>query len=407
MHMRTATGCYEQSYYTIRIDSDEHFEKVIDSNNQTFAHEYVHFLQDIFLPYNLRFNLIKARDFDLIIEKGQTGFVRPFDEWDEDSQVTQQQLQHTFGDTIFINEPSEVLNVEVKHTTIPPYSAKVFQYDLDLEIHGLYQIGARDLLEYIADKIESKHWKTDSPHFPYRTVDSIIEFKGMEIMPYQSRIAIAEMALHNDNPMHQFFFILEELKAKCDDETLASYEKLKALIANIEWESVGGFADNMHSKTERRLVAIRNSLQRSYPQHTYPDIYAWIGEIEQYVRNHMQGRFFFAELYELSSELFFNALNKIIEEIGVPIVCNSNEQVFSLLPERYDQQQFMQIYLNNKFAIFSTSVATKCTMYDFCSAANSSIMDQNCSDNPIARGAYEVLCPMGLMVKRMNLHKVE
>lgn len=407
MRIRTAEGFYEQSYYAIYIDSDEEFDVVIDSNNQTFVHEYIHFLQDIFLPYNLRFNMVAARDFELIVAKAQTGFGRPFEDWDEDSKVTQTQLRYTFGDNASVDDERDISEIETKHTILPPHPARIFQYDLILDIFGLYQIGARDLLEYIAYKIESKHWETDAPYFPYRTVDKIIDFKNMSMICDQNRIAIAELALHNDNPIHQFLFLLDTLRAECDNETLTSYDKLKGILGNFAWTSVGGTGDSMHSKTERRLKGIRDSLQNLYPQKYFPDIYAWIVDIEGYVKANMQGRFFFAELYALDRNAFFSSISNIVAEIGVPLVFNSREQVFSLLPAKYDQQQFMQMYLNNKFMEFSTSTEAKCTLYDFCSAGDSSIMDHNCTGDPIARVSYEELCPMGQMVKRLNLHKIK
>jgi hypothetical protein len=58
MFVLTANVYYVPSFYFMKIETNEDIEYAIRNNTQTFLHEYIHFLQDLFLPYNIRNALI-------------------------------------------------------------------------------------------------------------------------------------------------------------------------------------------------------------------------------------------------------------------------------------------------------------------------------------------------------------
>ena len=52
------TGFYNIAFYNININTQEGLNRdVIKKNEATFVHEFIHYLQDLVLPYNIRYNL--------------------------------------------------------------------------------------------------------------------------------------------------------------------------------------------------------------------------------------------------------------------------------------------------------------------------------------------------------------
>ena len=58
------TGDYEPAFFIIRINSDDPIGDGISGRLLgTFIHEYIHFLQDLLLPYCMRENLVVLSKF--------------------------------------------------------------------------------------------------------------------------------------------------------------------------------------------------------------------------------------------------------------------------------------------------------------------------------------------------------
>lgn len=63
MKIRAANGSYSPSNFYMHIESNEQIEECVRNNEQTFVHEYIHFLQDLILPYSIRNTLTSKRRF--------------------------------------------------------------------------------------------------------------------------------------------------------------------------------------------------------------------------------------------------------------------------------------------------------------------------------------------------------
>ena len=58
MKLNYTTGFYNIAFYNININTQEGLNRdVIKKNEATFVHEFIHYLQDLVLPYNIRYNL--------------------------------------------------------------------------------------------------------------------------------------------------------------------------------------------------------------------------------------------------------------------------------------------------------------------------------------------------------------
>ena len=87
MKLETLAGFYSLSFFNLHIKSDEDLSLMLKKYTQTFVHEFLHYIQDIILPYNIRLNLTNLSLFSFInlyaIEKGYLTI--PFNNWNDES----------------------------------------------------------------------------------------------------------------------------------------------------------------------------------------------------------------------------------------------------------------------------------------------------------------------------------
>lgn len=64
MKLEYATGFYNISFFNINIKTKEELtQNILKKEEATFTHEFIHYLQDLILPYNIRYNLSNVRYF--------------------------------------------------------------------------------------------------------------------------------------------------------------------------------------------------------------------------------------------------------------------------------------------------------------------------------------------------------
>lgn len=99
MLFHNAEGEYEPSFFVIRVKSDAAVESVADENLSTFIHEYIHFLQDLTLPYCIRENLVHLREFFVLVDQvsERNAIHLPCILADDDLTVTRCQTDLTWG----------------------------------------------------------------------------------------------------------------------------------------------------------------------------------------------------------------------------------------------------------------------------------------------------------------------
>ena len=69
MKLNYSEGFYNLSFFNINIDTQEELTKqVLEREDSTFVHEFIHYLQDLVLPYSIRFNLSNVRWFFNILK---------------------------------------------------------------------------------------------------------------------------------------------------------------------------------------------------------------------------------------------------------------------------------------------------------------------------------------------------
>ncbi|WP_429035496.1 hypothetical protein [Aeromonas veronii] len=404
---RNANGSYNPSFFFMTIDSDDEINLSIDNNKQTFVHEYIHFLQDLVLPYCIRYNLVKSQHINRILNSGFTqGIIkRPFSGWSDDDILTMKQNDYTWGCHEFDmhNTWGRINKIECnffKNIT----SARVFKFNITTESGKEYHVGARDFLEYIAHKIEEKNWKTSHPQYPYKTVDLLFDHLKCSNVPNEVRICIIEYCLYNDNPVERFFVIMKEHFLRNNNRMLYSYSDTKDFLINLAWQGRGmSIEENIFMKTERRLKQLLDELQIKYGVVQFESVSRWINHVIKYTKTYLANKFVFSELYLKNNHDFHSEIDNLVKHIGIPLVFNKNEEYISLVSNNYNKEQFINFYMANGFLNYSTTENPICPMFRFCQNNHKEKMDDDCIKCPTNKTREDNLCVFGVFLKTYSL----
>lgn len=399
MKLEYATGFYNISFFNINIETKEELtQDTLKKEEATFTHEFIHYLQDLILPYNIRYNLSNVRYFQNILESAHKHgkIIRPFDEWTVESRTLKTQFNRSFGGNTqnvgdrFINQVSEIgnaisdfeiisgfdsnLNVQREHRV---YSYSLLVFEVGSTMPTTYSLGARDLLEYIAYKIELKNFPNRplAPQLPYESVDLIFSKYGLSHITDDIRLCIAERCLYNDNPIHFLFNILlgnEEIKKFISK---SSYEEIYKYLLYSETVTRDGYSESLTNKTQRRLEQFANELYIQYSG--FDKIREWILKVNNFVEDKLRERFIFSDLYKMDNNEVHKFINDVICKIGVPLVKNSKEKYISIQPNEIETIQFIQFYILQNFISFVQSKEIVCPIYNFCKE-NWGICNNNC-----------------------------
>ena len=239
MKLDYATGFYNMSFFNINIETEEELtQDVLKKNEATFIHEFIHYLQDLVLPYNIRYSLSNVRWFFNILNSAhKMGSIhRPFSEWNNESSTLWIQFIRSIGDSRSIDSVFKIEDATSEFVITSGYDSnlhiqrehRVYEYMLPVFEDGKstsisYNLGARDILEYIAYKIQLKNFPNSppAPQLPYESIDLIFEKYGLSHISDDIRLCIAECCLYNDVPMH---FLLN---------TLLGNDKFKKYLLDI------------------------------------------------------------------------------------------------------------------------------------------------------------------------------
>ena len=191
MQLNDVDGCYYPSFFCMKLDASEDIDITLEENTQTFIHEFIHYLQDLLLPYSIRLNLT---NLSLFVDVQQSAnqkekLVRPFREWNGNSRLLKKQREYTLGKPQFLTYKPCIQSITHDSFAIPSTGDNVYKYTLQLrQPRKDYHISALDMLEYIAHKIETKHYDDFVYQTPYKTIDHIFDF--YQLSDYTSQYSL-------------------------------------------------------------------------------------------------------------------------------------------------------------------------------------------------------------------------
>ena len=393
MKLNYTEGFYNISFFNINIATEEELTRdVIEKNKASFIHEFIHYLQDLVLTYNIRYSLSNIRWFSDILQSArESGIInRPFNAWSSESCILKMQFLRGFGANQIISSASEIGIATSDYEVITGYDGylhksrehRVYEYVLPVFEHDKsntieYRLGARDILEYIAYKIGHKNFPDESsaPQFPYKTIDLIFNKYGLEDVSDDIRICIAERCLYNDMPIHFLF------------SAVLSNEDFKRYIVNSDYERIyncmlsgvtvtrDGQRELLSAKRQRRLIQFANELQTLYDG--FGEIKKWILKVNSFVEDNLSERFIFSDIYKMSMDELLSFVNKVILNIGIPLVINSKEKYISICANDIQTSEFIQFYILQRFIYFIGTNAIQCPIHNFCKA-NGGKCNANC-----------------------------
>ena len=398
MRLKNINGYYNPSFFNIVLETNEEISLATKKYTATFMHEFIHYLQDLILPYNIRINFtnlskyLKIRGF-----AKEHGYIKcPFCEWDNNETVLEQQFNYTFGvnplNIAFIDDVQSIDSIQCLETEVISIEKRKFKLQrYHLLINGNkshYVLGARDLLEYIAYKIESKHYETaELPQLPYRTIDLLFEYYGLSHVSEESRLCIAEFCLYNDNPIRLLFNNFLENEEFKKASICLTYDNLYRILLGYEFKTTDGKIETLKEKFNRRVRDFEIVLSNQYIN--FDTLKDWLSKVYQLASTDLCEKFIFSDLYRMSQNEFKSFIDLIINKIGLPLIMNDQKQCISLQSEELDVSQFIQFYILQEFLTLVLCGADDkvCPIYDFCIAnggkcdMHGRLLDQSKSTN--------------------------
>lgn len=424
MRLNDIDGHYNPSFFNMVLETNEDISGAINKYTATFVHEFIHYIQDIILPYNIRMNLSRLRWFSNMRQSALSNgyIIRPFNDWYSDSKTTLLQYNMTmggiFGNSRFVNKAwklEDAIPISEKASGFDAsYSMKyrefnVYTYKMRVNNGIIYNLGARDLLEYIAHKVESKHFVSGEklPQLPYESVDLLFDYYGLSHVSDDIRLCVAEVCLYNDNPIRFLFVNFLENEEFRQGVASLSYNQVYKILLSLEFESVDGVKETINHKTNRRLKQFEDELSSHYTN--FIGIRNWIEKVNNFAETELSNRFIFSDMYKMDTSKFEETISWIISSIGLPLVMNNKEECVSLQSSHDNVDEFIQFYILQKFFDFVLSGAKKtnaCPIYSFCKS-NGDICDEQCNCNLQKEQLEDKKCSYFGFLKSYGLTDIE
>lgn len=382
MLLNSIEGTYNLSFFSIILGTKEDISVAMERNKSTFLHEFVHYLQDLILPYAIRVNLSNIHWFLNIQQFAiSNGYIkRPFRDWNDDSNLTKQQYLYTMGHEQFVDNVSDIGAPDISLVEQEGFDESfshrqrkfnVYKYCVPVNDGSeIYHLGARDLLEYIAHKIETRHYpSTDKvSQFPYQSVDLLFEKYGLSYIPGDIRLCIAECCLYNDNPIHFLFsqFLKNQEHKQLLAKLYSNYADVYEFLLSIMFVTTDNIIEGLSHKRERRLDQFRRTLEINYGY--FPEIVDWISKVNYFSTKRLSEGFIFSDMYKMNSAELADFIEEVISMIGVPLIMNKNGEYISLPSKSNNIYQFIQFYILQEFLAFTNSKSKSCPIRKFCKA---------------------------------------
>lgn len=435
MFYKDDNGEYSYHSFSMYIESDRPVAELVDPNNSTFIHEYMHFLQNISFPYLIRPTIAACHRIGLLFNDIGTNlkYPRPFKyddiymlDFDEELNITLGKYQECSFD---LNKLKSIKQNIAYKKKLTKDETRIFEYILNFSTNeededtGIkrefnYIIGAMDLLEYISYKIENKFFNTKLPIFPYKTVDYIFKYYNISNIPEKIKLLLVEYALYNDNPVSHLIDTIEALKSK--KELLFSYYRLEELLKKSYWETKATGKDTIFTKSKRRFEQIQETISEIFKEEHFKYINEWIYNIIEYSRKNFANKFIFSKLYSMKKNDFCKYINSLIYNIGIPLVMNKQYQCVNKLPIYMNNSEdayneFLSFYIIERLMISLEKNKNKeCPMIEWCKGNNIETTN-DCFNNPYTKinmldlkyGVEYKVCPFVYFIYKFHLLKVK
>ncbi len=378
---KTNYGHYEPSFYFIMLETDENLNEVIENDFATFVHEYIHFMQDISLPYCIRNTLVTIERFvSIYLKNKEDGKIKcPVDTIDRNDEITRMQFEYTWGDDQYLKHMKEIKHHYKHKKYVEEHDFNVYRHFIKTGEYTEYQIGSRHLLEYIAYQIEKKlNPDIVLPEYPYYVIEKFIKCIYPEYPLEPALISsLCEYCLFNDNPINFMSTVLEHFKkTQFVPETI---EDVSNFIAN-HWVEIRSNKINKFypiDKVAKRFgqIVLASKMLFSAPQ--FLTVNKWILDCyDRIIEIRRNDLLFISNMLTLSPEKLRENVMDFYKRVGSPLILNKQYMLQNDLSENADS--FIYLYALKNFYNYLNSEEIKCPMIDFCSQNSESSFSDEC-----------------------------
>ncbi|EPW8572651.1 hypothetical protein ACWQEN_002007 [Morganella morganii] len=404
--LRSLYGSYTPSCFLMQVDEEYTEENKEPLSNRTFFHEYIHYLQDIILPFCLKVNLVSMSSVIQLKEIycSEQKIITPVHSWNDDYYTTKKQLDWTWGETKDIYFFGMV--VDIRREEEPSIGdIRVIKYIMKSIIGLEYTLGARDFLEYIVVSLEKRIWH-DVPYYeiPYKTVDLLFNYMGLNSISEDVRFILIEYSLYNDNPVNQLLITIERFKSKIIRYSNNPRE-IKKLLLNDRWYSRGNWNYEMKEKRDKRIGQLIEFSNILYKGPSFCLIKDWFLSIAN--NSFLNEReFIFYDLLNSSKVDLLVKLKSLIRDIGIPLVSYKNE-IKTYLDSKYNHNEF-KIFISGELFVNNVMLENKmCPMYECYLCGGSEANLKWCESDYFQTLSLHEKCDMNIFFSKHGLLKFE
>lgn len=408
--LHNTLGSYFPSFFVLNLKipkTVDDLNKMTESDKAVFAHEYVHFLQDITTTYGLR-NCIHIVDIlktynQHILKSESTEYVVPIiipsnDVAGLNIDLVSLYLGHDdqYDDFVISDISSHPNNLISRYEQVPIVNISFNKPSRSVDF------GVSAILESQAYLIESELFTGPPvPDYPYRAVEKVVSHLYPELAKSKLfLVALCDISLLADfNGGHYLYETV--LRMKADGFKPKDYHEIYdyGLNGSIEHDgttyTVIEFFEHMSNIAEKQLGDYFTNKFSSL-------IKDWIQDIVRRVRGlRSENPAYLTELIVGTEEEKQRRLASLSHSIGTPVIRRIDGHFFvSEGSEKVNVQIFGAI--RNIFNLFANG-KTACDMVDFCSREVNNQVSYLCREQPWENAKKERLCPYAQLWKMWGL----
>lgn len=382
-----------------------------------FIHEYIHFLQDISTYAGLNNAYVYSEYIHAAVNKvynvapqNNNEFTVPMVIPGNYGNIELNKIVNSVGigsleqlDNFF---PLKIVEKKIKVKYPNPYVKALTEVYIKGQNGIKQQFGNRAIMESMAYLIEKKitHGAGAAPDFPYSSAEMVVNLTYPEFGSDQLNIiALCDMSMQFSEPGKVFYHSLIDFKKM---QFLPSKpEDIIDYFYNNPCIQMGN-SINLAIEFTNMAFMVGDRLKEYMKGKEFTPFHNVIHNLLGFAINtRINHRYFFINLVRDGYALNNNTLKNTIRIIGTPIIKDSANDFwlvlpFGIKPENYNIDIFPAILEINK--LFENGNDC-CEMYDWCQKSPGTTVDERCMFEPWSRCHDQKLCPYALLWRHWNL----
>lgn len=408
-------GYYLPSFFFLKVNTDEPFDNLNIlkvSSLSTLSHEYFHFLQDIFTTYGLvritkTVDRLKAANNEIQNSNTDT-FTIPFvASCDSVTQINMDLFSLYEGDSKCKITYNKITAIESEENGIICGYEKIPLIIVYVEntytgLTSQFEFGSVCIVESMAFLLEDELFGVEqAPTVPYRTVEGVCNFIFPGICDNRKNlIALCDIALSHTHPASLLFELLNKLKDEPIEKiTPSSLYKFANNTIRFQ-DNKYTFGDIYNYFVDKAIKSLTDYFTDDY----YFPAANWARITLEKARNLRQiENFTFLEFAE-SKELGLKRLQRMIREIGTPLMANRKDMYYCLHPNTNSESQAPLYKAINEIHNVLFGYQVGCSLKNHCKKLpEGDITSHFCDTEPWLNSNKEQLCPFAQVWKMWGL----